>query len=149
EIFLGQRSTLVNDECMGEAGLVAGVDHVIEESVGVRIGERTMLAPALHIITTLDIVQTALFTPVRSRICAAFGIELDAERIAAAFCKKLELMRGWMITPNRLTQEMDAFDRRGAGASLRAVNPSVRPPRQAVRDGVSVFQPKAGEMNLR
>src|SRR5258706_5253458 len=96
--------------------------HVIEEAVGVRIGQRSVLAPAFHIIAALHIVQPALLAPVRSRKGPSFSIELYAEGVPAALCEKLELMRHRMVAPNRLAQEMNAFDRRGAGASLRPIN---------------------------
>src|SRR6185369_6308883 len=68
--------------------------------------------------------------------------------VSAALCVKFELMRRWMITPNGLAEEMNALHRRGAGAALRAVNPTIRGPSEAVGDGVSVFESEAGKMNL-
>ena len=40
-------------------------------------------------------------------------------------------------------------DAAGDGAPLRAIEPAIRPPAEAVRDGVRVFKPEAGEADLR
>ena len=52
-----------------------------------------------------------------------------------------------MIAPNRLAEKFDALNLSCACAAVRAVNPAVRSPAQAIRARVSVLQSKAGEMH--
>src|SRR5262245_36172365 len=94
------------------------VRHVIEEAIRIGIREGTMLAPSFHVVTALDKVQAALITPIRARVKPAFAIELDAERVAASFRKQLKLARHGVVSPDGLTQKMNAAHRRRARASL-------------------------------
>src|SRR5262245_60356257 len=54
-----------------------------------------------------------------------------------------------MISPNRLAEESNAADGRGTCASLRAVEPAVRSPSQAVCHGMGILQTETFEVDLR
>src|SRR5882724_6864455 len=88
---------------------------------------------------------------------AALGIDLDAESIAAALAEDLELFRLRLITPDRLALDVrnrfliqpGTRDLRGDGAAVRAIEPAVRPPAQAVGHGVCVLDAETREVDNR
>src|SRR5688572_29208266 len=82
-------------------------------------------------------------------------VELEAERVPAAFGEDFKRARVRMITPHHATLEIDArrVRRVDAGARdaarrrapLRAVEPAVWSPGETVRNGMRVLESKTGE----
>src|SRR6185503_19291351 len=105
-----------------------------------------MLAPTFHVVTALDKMQPALIAPVRAGVKASLAVERYAKCVPSAFCEELELVRHGMIAPDRLAEETNAAHSGSASAALRAVQPAVWSPGQAVRNGVGVFEAEAFEV---
>src|SRR4029450_310056 len=100
--ILPQQPAAIDDEGMREPVSFAGVRHVFEVSIGVRVGQRPMLAPPLDVVAALDVVQAAIRPPIRPRIQPPLIVELDAERIAATFGEDFEAVLLRLIAPNAL-----------------------------------------------
>ena len=146
-LIIGQSATFVNDSRLREAWLVTLVRHVLIKPKRIRIDQRPVLAPVLDETAALRIMHAARVAVVGAGEGAAVAVEIEAIRIAAAFGEDLKAFGRWMIAPNRLAEKFDALNLSCACAAVRAVNPAVRSPAQAIRARVSVLQSKAGEMH--
>src|SRR5262245_32324807 len=85
---------------------VASVRHVLEEAVGIGVGQRAVLAPALDVIATLDVMEAAECAPVGPGVDPSLVVELDPEGVAAALRKQLEDVALGMIAPDCLPEEI-------------------------------------------
>ena len=153
----GKRAAVVEDEDVREA-LALGAFHVREVTEGIRVREFAVLLETLPQIRSLHVVKAPRVAAVVPGEHAALRIEFHAESIAAAFGENFVAELRRMIAPDVLslgiedavgvaTARRDDADVRGDGAALRGVEPAIRPPTQAVHDGVRVFQTEASEMH--
>src|SRR4051812_46059860 len=103
-----------------------------------------MLAPALDVVPPLNVMQATILAPVGARKDPAGVVESDAEGVASSLGEDLEAVLRRVVAPDRLAQKvgrlllfrnLHAYLGR-AGATLRPVEPSVRPPAQARRHRV-------------
>ena len=141
-------AAFVDEHGLGEAGFVAGVRHVLEPAEGVGIHQRAVFTPAFDVSAALFVVDTTGVAVVGAGEGAAFAVEFEAVGVAAALGEDFKLMGARMVAPDGLAKETDAFDGRGAGAAVRAVEPAVGAPGETIRAGVGVFDAEAGEMHL-
>ncbi len=132
----------------------------VAEGVGVAGWSEFPGIDALHQIeTALHKVPTAGAAAVVTGVEAAVRVELEAEGVAAALRENFVGAGARMVPPDHAAFEMHARRIRGietgtrdparGGAPLRAVEPAVRSPNQAVRDGVGVLEPEAGQPCFR
>ena len=119
---------------------------VVAEGVGV--DEWAVLAPVLGEAAALRIMHAACVTVIGAGEQPALAVEIDAERVPAAFAEHLEFLGARMISPHGLAEKLDALNLRGTGAAMCAVDPAVRAPTQAVGTGMSVFQTEPREVYL-
>ena len=110
---------------------------VVAEGVGV--DEWAVLAPVFGESAALRIMHTARVAVIGAGEQPALAVEIDAERVPAAFAEHLEFLGARMISPHGLAEKLDALNLRGTGAAMRAVDPAIRAPAQAVGTGMSVF----------
>src|SRR5207244_1708952 len=101
-----------------------------------------------------DIVEAARVAAVVAGEDAAFGINLDAERVAAPFRINLETLLFGMIAPHVLADHLDRrvlaprpSDVGRHRAAVGAVEPAVGPPAQIAGAGVRVLQAEALQMH--
>src|SRR5687768_11378501 len=128
---------------MRKSRLIAIVRHVREEPIRMRVRERPVLTPTLHVVAALDEVEPALIAPIGSGKQTTLAIEGHAKGVSAAFGKQFELVPFGMIPPDCLPEKAYAANGSSAGAALRAIKPAVRPPGEAVGHRVCVLQAKA------
>lgn len=144
-----------------EAGHAVGRGHHRQFAEGIGVPGRSELPgiDALHQVeSTLDEVPAAGASTVVAGVEAADGIELESVGVAAAFGEDLESPGVGVVTPDHAAFEVDAGcvrwietrsrDTTGHGAALATVEPAVRPPREAIRDCVGVFESEASESHL-
>ena len=107
-----------------------------------------MLGPVLDVVPPLNKMQPACCADIGSDKDASLAVEIQSPRISAAFRKQFESFGRGVIAPDSLSQEIDSFDMTGRGAALNTVKPPVWTPVQTVCYRMSVFDAKAGKMNL-
>src|SRR5262245_21954161 len=96
-----QASALIDDEGVREARR-AGVLHVRKVTESIGIGERTVLAEALLVVASLDIMKATRVAAVVPAVDAPLAVDLDAESIAAAFREDLVTPLLRMVAPDEL-----------------------------------------------
>src|SRR5262249_40757246 len=145
---LGEQAALVEDEAARQrAAEKAAVPDGVDEAEGVGVVQRAVLAPALDVVASLDVMAERL-GGVAAREELAVPIEVDAPGVAAALGEQLELLCPRAIAPDALL-ELDAADVGRHRATLRAVEPAVGAPGQRVGEGVGVVHAEALEQDLR
>ncbi len=148
-----KKAALVDDEGLGKALGVPLVPHVVEPAVRVGIGERPVFPPALHPVASLFIVHPPGAAAVRAGEHAPLRIDVQTKRVSAALSVHLEPAVRGMIPPDALALPADVLGYRGAdiargGAAVRAVQPAVHAPLEAVCHGMRVLQAEAAQDNL-
>ena len=156
-----QRRAVGDDRGVGETRDGVARFHRVEKAERERIRLRAELPrinPLLQHQRALHVVKAARLAAVVPRVQAAFGIEIQLERIAPALRENFIHLRRRMVAPDhaRLAIHAGKIRRIHAGArdaarrraALRAVKPAVRPPCKAVRDRVRVFESEACEPHL-
>src|ERR1043165_453320 len=83
--------------------------HLRKIAERVRVRKRAVLVEAFLRIAALDVVEAPRVAAVVAGKNAAFRIELDAKRVAAAFGKNLIAARFRMVAPDELTERIDSF----------------------------------------
>src|SRR5438552_10423971 len=105
-ILLWQGIVFIDDERVAEA-LHLVVGHRLEETEGERIGEDAVLLEALAVVAALDVMKAAGIAAVVAGVKPAERIDLDAERVAAAFREDFEDLLLRMVTPNVLADQLN------------------------------------------
>ena len=149
-------------------GCAFGHDDVVRESLDwirafhrAKFAERKLMSrraklagvfALLEVDAVLDEVPAARVAAVVSAKEISLCVELQTERVAAAFGENLECLSCRMIAPDHAALEIDGRrveSRTGNaashGAALPAVEPAIRPPHESVCDAVRVFQTEACE----
>ena len=101
-----------------------------------------MLGKGFDQIASLHPVQQHMAAIIRAIQQFARPIKVESPGISAPFAKQFKLSRQWMIAPNPLLK-FDPANVGGHGTSLTTIQPSVRTPRQRVRNAVRVFHSKS------
>ena len=112
----------------------------------------------LEVKAVLHVVKTACAAAVVAGEQSPGGIEFQPENVAAALSENLELAGVEVITPDHAALEVvtgragwvdtGACDAATHRAALCAIQPAVRPPRDAVGHGVRVLKTKPGEVHF-
>ena len=144
----GEGTAFVDDRRLRESRFISFVCHMLVVAEGVGVDEWAVLAPVLGEAAALRIMHAACVTVIGAGEQPALAVEIDAERVPAAFAEHLEFLRARMISPHGLAEKLDALNLRGTGAAMCAVDPAVRAPTQAVGTGMSVFQTEPREVYL-
>ena len=125
----------------------------IAERKGVR--QRPMLAEPFLIISSLNIMKSSSVAAVVTGIDASFGVDLDAEGVAASFGEDFVSSCLGIISPDELAHRVDgaSFDPitphvAGDGAALRGVEPTVGAQSKTVDDGMRVLDAEPFEMDF-
>ena len=149
------------DDIVREARDIAAGHHrqFAKRERVVRRAELPRAFALLEIKPVLHVVKTARAAAVVAGEQAAGGIEFQPENVAAALGENLELAGVGVITPDHAALEVltgragwvdaGACDAATHRAALCAVQPAVRPPRDAVGHGVRVLKTKPGEVHFR
>src|SRR5271166_1672327 len=106
-----------------------------------------MLGEAFEVITALDVVEATRIAAVIAGVNAAYGVDLQAEGVAAALGKNLVAAGLGVIAPDELAHRVNGglidavvFHAAGHRAALASVEPAVRSPLQAVGAGMGILQ---------
>src|SRR4051812_25445052 len=136
-MLLRQSTAFIDDEGMAEA-LRLIVAHRLQETECIGISKCAMLLEAFAVIAALHIMEAARIAAVVPGKNAAQAVDLDAERIAAAFRENLETLLIRLISPNMLADHRHGRalvagdgNLRGDGAAVGAVQPAIGPPMEA------------------
>ncbi len=140
----GKFPPLIERKAAGQTiAQIARMFHGGEEAIGIRIVQRAVFAPALDVIAPLHVVAEG-FERVAAGEQVAVAIQVDAPGVAAPLGKQLEAFGRRVIAPDALLK-LDAADVGRHGASLRAIEPAVGPPRQRVGHRVGIVHAEARE----
>src|SRR5438445_3157522 len=141
-------AALINDSAIRDmTAFETFVRNVVEVTEGVGIMQRAVFAEPFDVVSALHLMQPDLFAEIRPCNDIAVFVEIESPRVSAAFREQFELTRDGMITPDALLKFGSANARRYC-AALRAVKPAVRPPRQRIRDCMSVLQTESADQHL-
>src|SRR5215471_277293 len=113
--------------------------HGWEVAEGVGVGQRAVLAEALLQIGALDVVEAARVAAVVAGEDTALAVDLQTESVAAALGEDFIAARLRMVAPDELAHRMHRRllaavtpDMARDGAALTGIQPTVRPPLQAI-----------------
>src|SRR3989442_1072252 len=105
---------------------IAGVGHMTEITVSIRVVQGAMFPKVFDIISALDLVEHFVIKVGPGQNLAAF-IEIQAPGIAPALGEQLKCFGPRVIAPNALLK-LEVANVGGDRAALRAVKPTVRSP---------------------
>ena len=155
-VFLRDRRRFHQRGEMREAWNLLFARHVRQFAKGIRVAHRPELVRrrTLHQMqAALHIVPTASLPTIIAGKQTSAGIEFQAEVVATAFGEDLETMSLGVVAPHHAALKVDAgsvrrVDSRSrhvatCGASLSAIQPTIHPPHQSVRNRVRVFHAEA------
>ena len=131
-----------NEMAAGDAAVL----DMPEESVGMEVVQRTVLAEALAVIAALYRMpeQGSAVRAVEEVPLAVEGQPVD---VPSPFREQLELLGERMVAPDALL-ELDPANVAGAGAAVEAVEPPVRPPGEVICDRLRILHPETLEQDL-